>query len=537
MSYATISGGDTIGKVKVPNNYNEAISSPESKQWKEAMDEELKSLRINNTWVPGPAKLPAGRKTISTKWLFVVKLNEKNEIIRFKARLVARGFTQILGIDYDKTFAPVLQPALLRTLLAISAYNNWEIQQIDIKTAFLYSDLEEELYIELPNGQTNKNNIRKLNKSIYGLKQSSRQWNGKFNESLIKLGFERLETDPCCYKRLNKRGEPIFIIIHVDDAIFFGPNINEIKEVKENLKQEYKISDIGEMKYCLGWQIIRDRKNKTLKLTQENYTKEILKRFKMDKSKPVSTPACPNITYNRSMSPKNKDQFNMMKNIPYLEALGCLMYLSTSTRPDISYAVSELSRFASNPGIEHWMGIKRVFRYLNGTINHGINYGGGDLIIQGHVDASYGRCVDTRRSRYGCHFNINNGPFIWKSKMEKIVTLSSMEAEYVGACEASRLIEWIRQCAIEIGNVQEKPTILYTDNCSSKILADEVMVQDRSKHIDIRYHYIREKIKEKQLVLKYKSTKDMPADALTKLLSPKLFIKFRRLMGISNMDC
>lgn len=533
-SYATVAGGDSFGDIRVPTTYAEALASPQRDKWKAAIKDELDSLKANDTWVPGATEVPEGRKTVSTKWVFAIKTDANNNIQKYKARLVARGFTQQRGLDFHRTFAPVMQPDLLRSLLAISAKEDWEIQQIDIKTAFLYGTLDEEIYIELPNGMKSKNNVRRLNKALYGLKQAGRQWYGKFSESLYKLGFERLQGDPCCYRRINSEGHPIFIMIHVDDAIFFGKDLSEINAIKLALQKEYQISDIGDMRYCLGWEIERNRKERTLKVKQTNYINEILKKFKMDKCNPVSTPACPNVTFSRAMSPTSQKERNHMSRIPYLEVLGSLIYLATSTRPDISYAVSELSKFASNPGKDHWTGLKRIMRYIKGTSEHGLQYGNGKIEITGHVDANYARCPDTRRSRYGGYLSINNGPVTWRSKMESIVTLSSMESEYVGACEISRIIKWLRGCMGELGFEQTKATVLYTDNKSSKLFAEETMVQNRSKHIDTRYHFIRDQIRNKELRLKYKKTSEMPADAMTKPLAPRVFYKLRSAMGIKS---
>ena len=257
----------------------------------------------------------------------------------------------------------------------------------------------------------------------------------------------------------------------------------------------------------------------------------------MDK-KGVTTPACPQMTFSKSQCPSTEEEKKEMVDIPYLQALGSLIYLGVCTRPDISYAVSELSKYASNPGKEHWEGIKRILQYLRGTTGHGLSYGHLPSMkrLHGFADASYGRCVDTRRSRFGGVFLINNGPVEWKSKLTQIVALSSMEAEYIGSCEFVRIGVWLRRCLNEIGRLQKEPTPLGCDNKSAIIFANDAIIQNRSKHIDTRYHYIREKINDKTVSLFYQPTKEMPADMLTKPLAAGPFEKCRNLMGILKVS-
>jgi hypothetical protein len=298
------------------------------------------------------------------------------------------------------------------------------------------------------------------------------------------------------------------------------------------LKNEYDITDMGPIRYCLGWEIIRDRTQRSLSINQKQYIHNILQRFNMSDCCSVPTPAVDNIIWDKSMCPTSKKERESMKSKPYMELLGSLMYAATSTRPDIALALSELSRYANNPGLKHWEGLKRVLRYLKGTANYGITYSPSGRGLFGYVDANHARCPDTRRSRYGGILMMNNGPVDWKSKMESIVALSSMEAEYIGACEIVRLIAWMRQCLKELNKDNEGPVELMIDNKSAKILAEEYMIQNKSKHIDTKYHYIREQVISNLIQLIYQPSSQMPADALTKPLGPKLFNRFRDMMGV-----
>ena len=513
--------------ILTPSSYKGAMSSPQKHQWLLAMDAELESHRTNNTWDEQSCQLPRGRKHVGTKWIFKVKRDSKGKLLRYKARLVAKGFSQREGQDFNRTFAPVMQTSLLRTLLSLAAVNDWEIDQIDVKTAFLYGNLDEEIYAKLPDGS-----IHKLNKAMYGLKQASRQFYSRFNKSLIDFGLDRCDADPCCYVSI-KNGTILIVIIHVDDAIIFSNSRSKINALKTSLKSEYEIDDIGKLKYCLGWEIRRDRANHHLTINQQQYILDLLRTYGMENCNRASSPACAQTTYRKSMSPSTNSERELMRDKPYLELLGSLLYLATCTRPDISYAVSELSKYSQDPGKDHWIGLKRILRYLKGTSHYGISFKpSGNDQLSGCVDSNHARCPDTRRSRYGLAFMLNNGPVDWKSKLQTIVALSSMESEYIGACEAARIGMWLRRGLKEIGFSPSGPTSIGIDNKSAKIFAEESMTQNRSKHIDTKYHYVRERVAEGSVELPYIPTHEMPADIFTKPLGPTQFCKLRKALGV-----
>ena len=525
----TATDHDEVDFTETPLTLEKAMRGDNAAQWKAAMAAEMESHKTNGTWESEvTTRLPPGKKCVGTKWIFKVKRDERGNVERYKARLVALGYRQRKGHDYTETFAPVLQTSLLRSLLALSAEEDWEVEHVDVKTAFLYGDIDVEMYVKLPNGL-----MHRLTKGLYGIKQAGRLWNKKLNETLLSLGFKRCDSDPCCYT-MDKSLTPLILIVHVDDCLIFGPDKDQISRLKHDLGLKFSIKDLGAVKHALGWEIRRDRKKRMLTISQQQYTLDVLKRFGMSKEKPASTPACPNTTYSKAQSPSTDEGTKAMETIPYLKVLGSLLYLAVCTRPDIAYAVSELSKFASNPGMEHWNGLKRVMQYLIGTTGLGPSYGhrpqGKEL--HGFADASYGRCMDSRRSRYGGVYLINNGPVDWKSKMTQIVALSSMEAEYIGACEFTRVGVWLRRCLDELGFIQDQATKLGCDNKSAITFANEAMIQNRSKHIDTRYHYIREKIADKSISIFYQPTNEMPADMLTKPLQVGPFNKCRTAMGI-----
>lgn len=335
--------------------------------------------------------------------------------------------------------------------------------------------------------------------------------------------------DGCCYIKTCPNRKPLILQIHVDDCVICGPDMAAIADCKEYLRREYKITDLGAIQQCLGWEITRDRSLRTLSICQQQYIRSMVLRFDCVDAVPVVTPAQSNVILCKAMSPDKPD---IILRTQYMELLGSLLYSATSTRPDISYAVSELSKFTINPGSEHWSALIRVLLYLKGTDNYGLLYGDGGVNLYGFMDASYARCPDTRKSRSGGVVLLNNAAVDWRSKMQAVIALSSIESEYISSCELARLTYWLRSCLSEIGFPQASATPLGIDNRSDKLFAEEWMTQNKSKHIDIRYHYVRQKVMEHAITLLYVPTSEMPADALTKPLDPKTFLKFRSMMGV-----
>ena len=506
--------------ITCPLTYRQALASPQKAEWIASMHDELKSLRENDVFGPAIKTIPRGKKGISSKWVFVIKRDENGKLLRYKARLVARGFTQRAGIDYDKTFAPVMKQSLLRTVLAEACHNDWEIDQIDIKTAFLYGKLDETIFLKLPDGT-----FHHLQRALYGLKQAGRQWYARFHKSLERFGLQRLHGDPCCY-HMYENNETLIVMIHVDDAIITGSNPVTISALKQSLRDEYRMTDLGAIKHCLGWEISRDRTNRVLTISQRQYITELLNTYHVSENK---TKSCP--SSNTTLVPIDKTTPKLDR--PYMELLGAVLYVANSTRPDISYAVSELSRYSSHPGREHWNELKRVLYYLNETKNHGIVYQGSkSSIIHGYVDASYARCPVTRRSRHGAILLHSGGAVDWRSKMQQVVATSSMEAEYIGLCAMVKMARWLHSCMHELKLSRQSKIIIGMDNKSAIIFAEEQMVQERSKHIDIKFHYTRDQIEKGLIGLEYVPTNRLPADMLTKPLPKTPTRIYRKDIGI-----
>ena len=413
-----------------------------------------------------------------------------------------------------------MKQSLLRTVLAEACHADWNIHQIDIKTAFLYGKLDETIYLKLPDGT-----FHHLQRAIYGLKQAGRQWYARFHKSLESFGLTRLKGDPCCY-HMKTSTDTLIVMIHVDDAIITGSSPKMINSLKVSLRAEYRLTDLGPIKHCLGWEITRDRPNRTLCIGQRQYITDLLRTYNVQKEKFKSCPAS-NIT----LIPLDKSEERIDR--PYLELLGAVLYIANCTRPDISYAVSELSRYSSHPGRIHWDELMRILYYLNETKDHGIVYKGSlSPEISGFVDASYARCPITRRSRHGAILLHSGGAVDWRSKMQTVVATSSMEAEYIGLCAAVKMSRWLQSCMNELHLSRNKKIVIGMDNKSAIIFAEEQIVQDRSKHIDIQFHYTREQIGNGFIGLKYVNTNRLPADMLTKPLAKTPTRIFRKDIGV-----
>src|SRR5215471_12011740 len=335
--------------------------------------EEIQSLIANKTWKL--AKLPPGRKAIGSRWVFVIKRKADGSIERYKGRLVAKGYAQRPGFDYTETFAPTAKWAALRAILAMAALEDMELESIDISSAFLNGELEEEVYMEQPEGfhQGAYDEFLQLLKGIYGLKQAGRIWHKKLDKELQDMGFIKVQCDHSVWV-FQRHGTKVIIPVFVDDMTIASKSKEMIQSVKEELKRRFKLRDLGPTSFLLGVAIERDRSNRTLRLSQSQYILDLLARYNHSDCVPVSTSMDPSCRLSKDQAPSTPEEVEHMKSIPYIHAVGSLMYLAVSTRPDISYAVGVLARFNSNPGEAHWKVVQHLFKYLKGTINYQLTY-------------------------------------------------------------------------------------------------------------------------------------------------------------------
>jgi hypothetical protein len=471
----------------IPYTYKEAVQSVESAKWKEAMDEEMKSLHKNQTW--DLVQLPKGKKTIGCKWVYAKKEgNPEKDNIRFKARLVAKGYAQKEGIDYNEVFSPVVKHSSIRILLALVAQFDLEIAQLDVKTVFLHGDLEEEIYMSQPDGfkVTGKENWAcKLKKSLYVLKQSPRQWYKRFDKFMTEHEYTHSQFDNCVYFRKLLDGSFIYLLLYVDDMLIASKSKVEIDRLKAQLKTEFEMKDVGEAKKILGMEIRRDRRKGTVCLTQTQYLNKILRRFGVDgKTKPISTPLAPHFKLSASMSPYTEEERKHIAQIPYANAVGALIYAMVCTRPDISHAANMVSRYMHDPGKGHWQAVKWILRYIYGMTYIGLKFERDDRLRQnfvGYVDSDYAGNLDKHPSTTGYVFTLAKS---WRSTLQSAVALSTTEVEYMAVTEAFKEAIWLHGLIEDLGIVQEHMDV-HCGSQSAICLVKNQVHHSRTKHIDV----------------------------------------------------
>jgi hypothetical protein len=532
------------------------------------MKEELEALDKNKTWdlVNEDTILMSGKRVISCKWVYKLKRNADNSR-RFKARLVIRGFEQEYGLDYTETFAPVAKFVTVRILLALAAKFDWEIEQMDVITAFLNPLLQEEVYMELPEGYALPKDypctsggriVCRLRKCLYGLKQAPRAWYIDIDAHLSSLGFTRSEEDYNLY--ISKH---VLLLLFVDDMLLFAPKLDTIRIVKELLYSKYQMSDLGPVQQFLGLQVVRDRQARAIHINQAPYIEALLKRFQMDGCIGISTPMDPNCQLEAALPGYTAPKDHLLE---YQQVVGSIMYAMLGTRPDLAFTISTLSKYCSNPTPEHAIAAKRTLRYLRKTINVGITFKGQEnpeiakavagtgpttTGITGFTDSDWAGDVDSRKSTSGYVFLLYGGAVSWKSTKQSVVATSSTEAEYIACSEAAKEALWIRRLHAEIKrtavprlqdryqhetDIQDQlralritspttitvphpnPQIILADNQGAIKLSKNPQHHNRTKHIDIRYHFIRKCSQDGLIELAYIPTTEMVADILTKAL-------------------
>lgn len=497
-----------------PEYFGEAMQGNDSIKWELAMKDEMTSLQKNGTW--SLTKLPEGKKALQNRWVYRLK-EESDGSRRYKARLVVKGFQQKQGIDFTEIFSPVVKMTTIRVILSIVAAENLHLEQLDVKTAFLHGDLEEEIYMTQPEGfevPGTKNLVCKLHKSLYGLKQAPRQWYKKFNEFMSNSGFNRCDMDHCCYVK-KFADSYVILALYVDDMLIAGSNMTEINRLKQQMSENFEMKDLGPAKQILGMRISRNRSEGVLKLSQEKYVEKLLDRFNVGDANTRSTPLGNHLKFSKKQSPQTDEEESYMSTVPYASAVGSLMYAMVCTRPDIAHAVGVVSRFMSNPGKEHWEGVKWILRYLKGSSRMCLCFRRNDLTLQGFSDADLGGDSDGGKSTTGYIFTLGGTAVSWKSKLQNRVALSTTESEYVAISEAAKEMIWLKNFLKELGKEQDVPP-LFSDSQSAICLAKNPVFHSRCKHIQMKYHFIRELINDEELSLLKILGSENPADMLTK---------------------
>jgi hypothetical protein len=534
MEDEIISYGIAMLMVNEAPLYHMAMAGPDKKRWKEACLKEFESLKSNQV-LSEPCELPKGFQALDTKMVLKLKEAEHSHAARrYKARLCGRGFRQTYGVNYFNTYAPVATYTSLRLFVGIMATMDYEMDTVDVTTAFLHSPIKEEIYIKIPDGYPieprKPNMVLKLQKCLYGLKQAPMEWNSEIDSHLQELGFKPYHSDPCIYARVNK-GIPQYILVYVDDMIIATKGRVELSQIKQLINRKFPSSDKGPIQKFLNVHFERNRGDRIIAISQPVKIENVLKDPQLSKkdleyiSKPTKLPANPSIKLTKDMGAATKEVKEEMKDVPYKSILGQLLYISITARPDISTAVSHAGKFAKDPGPAHWQAILQILKYLQGTRRKRLVLGSAcnTFTLTGYSDADWGGDLEGRKSRTGTVVMINNWPIIWTSKLQQSVSTSSTGAEYIALSSTAREIIASRIFLSEFGFKQRGPTTIFEDNNSCIAIANGQKRHPGIKHIDIAYHFIKERIKRKEIELKRKPTGEMIADLFTKNLAANLF--------------
>lgn len=513
-----------------PKTYKEALTCSNKEKWEIAMKEEVNAILKNETWtLVDSSDLPEGKKPIGCKWVYKIKRNVGGEAVRFKARLVAQGFSQKYGTDYNEVFAPVARQTTFRTLLSVAAKRNLFVKHFDAKTAFLNGDLQEQIYMKLPPGFENtlgNTKVCMLKKSLYGLKQSARVWNNTLHKVLVKMGFKHSSADSCLYiGNINKK--LCYILIYVDDLVVVCEEENTIKSIHNELNKHFEIVSLGDIRHYLGMDIERDEEGNFL-INQTHYIEDIIKSAGLQDAKISKIPIDPG--YHKIDSTNSK----MCDQKLYQKFIGQLLYVSVSSRPDISSSISILSQKLSSPNELDMNEVKRVLRYLKGNSKLKLQLSQNNSTVSnliGYSDADWAECRTDRKSNSGFIFKFNHGTISWACRKQSCVTLSSTEAELVALCEASKEAIWLRRLLFDLGEVQQQSTIIFEDNQSCIKQLQSEKFSNRTKHVDTKFHFIKD-LNDKELTFIYCPTEDMVADILTKPLQRVRTEKLRHLCGL-----
>jgi hypothetical protein len=583
-----------------PISLRDALQSANADEWKRAVLIEYTTLMKRNTWTY--VKYDAKMNVIDSKWVFKTKRDQRGEIEKYKARLVARGFKQLEGVDFDETFAPVMKYKSFRIILHL--LNEWDYDscQLDQSSAFVNAEMKETIYMKQPDlrGVTEYTHdpqkyVMKLNYSLYGTKQAARNWNKTYDALLKRLGFTPCRSDSCVYVKTSGSNRPIIYGIFVDDAIcIHHPSDRaEWEKIKREIKKTYDTTDKGEVRWMLGMEIIRDRAKSVLKISQAQYVKALLKRFGAPHLRVYSSPEESTIKLSKDDCPRDAEEKSEIDETDYRNKVGALNYL-VNTRIDIAHAVNEASRFMNNPGKKHVEAVERILGYVKGqpdvplvykrstaaaastTMMLTAHYGytkvkplkpkiskfaaifnlemktrgisefekaRGDRelnsvmteakqIISGYSDSNWAGDLDDRRSTTGMIIKIGESVIAWKSKKQPTVALSSTEAEYMAATEAVKEIKWMQSILSELTftAADTTPATLYCDNKSTIAMAKNDTDSERSKHIAIRFHFIRDELNEKRLKMEWVDTYHQCADILTKAYGPQKFKQLTQLL-------
>ncbi|BBG92676.1 multidrug resistance-associated protein 9, partial [Prunus dulcis] len=494
-----------------PESFEEAVKDA---AWQKAMEAELEMIEKNETWEL--VKRPSDKPIVGVKWIFKVKLNLDGSVQKNKARLVAKGYTQKPGIDFNETFAPVARLDTVRTLIALAAQKRWKLFQLDVKSAFLNGVLQEEVYVDQPPGfvvQDKEDRVYRLKKALYGLKQAPRAWYEEINSYFTAAGFQKSPSEATLYVKAAESGI-LIVSLYVDDIIYTGSSEELVMSFKTEMMKRYEMTDLGLLHHFLGLGVIQAEPY--IFLHQKKYARTLLDKFGLKDCKAVSTPLAMNEKLSKEDGSEQADEK------VYRQIVGSLLYL-TATRPDIMFAASLLARYMHGPTKKHMGTAKRVLRYIQGTLDYGIAYEKGkEAMLVGYCDSDWSGCEDDMRSTSGYAFILD----------QSSVALSTAEAEYVSAAEATAQAVWLRFVLSDFGEEQVEATPILCDNTSAIAITKNPVHHHRTRHISRRFHFIRDALQNGEIDLLYCRTGEQNADIFTKALARNRFEYLRSKLGI-----
>ncbi|RLN40738.1 hypothetical protein C2845_PM01G40940 [Panicum miliaceum] len=497
--------------------------------WRAAMKEEMEAVERNDTWEL--VDLPRGHRPIGLRWVFKLKKNEAGAVIKHKARLVAKGHVQKPVIDFDEVFAPVARMESVRLLLALAAHEGWPVHHMDVKLAFLNGVLEEEVYVTQPPGfivPGQEGKVLRLKKALYGLRQAPRAWNVRLDATLKNLGFEQSAHEHAVYGH-GHGGARLLIGVYVDDLVITGSNPAEINRFKDEMKAQFLMSDLGLLSFYLGIEMRQNARG--IALNQRSYAARILDTSGMKGCNPTSTPMEEWLRLSHESMTEEVDA------TAYRRIIGSLRYL-VHTRPDLALSVGYVSRFMERPTVEHMGAVKRLLCYIADTIDYGLIYprGLGETKLVGYSDSDLAGDIDTRESTSGALFFLGASLISWQSTKQRILALSSCEAEYVAATMAASQAIWLARLLSDLKGKEAATVKLKMDNMSALALSKNPVFHERSKHIDVRYHFIRDCLENGSISAEFVSTKDQLADILTKVLGRVRFHELNARIGLVKIQ-
>jgi histone deacetylase 1/2 len=488
------------------------------------------ALIKNKTWHLVPPR--KGINVVDCKWVWKKKYKSDGSLDKYKGRLVAKGFKQRYGIDYGDTFSPVVKPATIRVVLSLAISRGWSLRQLDVSNAFLHGHLEEDVYMKQPPGYEDKNfpgYVCKLDKALYGLKQAPRAWYSRLSTKLQMLGFKASKADTSLFF-MKKGSLTMFVLVYVDDIIVVSSVPGATVALLKKLNEDFALKDLGELHYFLGIEVSKVRNG--ILLTQEKYANDILERVGMSQCKPVNSPMSTSEKLSRYegsiLGPKDATN--------YRSVVGALQYL-TLTRPDISFAVNKVCQFLHAPTTVHWAAVKRILRYLKQTTNVGLKIGrSSSLLVSAFSDADWAGCLDDRRSTGGFAVFLGSNLVSWSARKQATVSRSSTEAEYKALANATAEVMWIQTLLMELGIPAPRAAKLWCDNIGAKYLSANPVFHARTKHIEVDYHFVRERVARKLLDIEFVSTKDQVADGFTKPLLVRQLEMFKSNLNLMRSD-